>query len=122
MAGAITESTKIDFATFQKQLAVLSAKDDLICSINIIGCDEIKRRYNIVLKKNPSITQAIDLSSGFFMHQTIVNTKSVIGTLHWKNVLTFTELRMSLYFKKCKTKFEVKQHCKQRRHANYLKR
>jgi len=43
--GDLTAAAKNDLATFQQQLADLSEKDDLICSISVIDSDEIKRRY-----------------------------------------------------------------------------
>lgn len=97
----ITEAAKIDLATFQKQLADLSEKDDFICSINIIDSNETKRIYDIALEKeNPSITHTIDLSPGYFMHQNIVNTKVVIGALPLKECIKIPGIKDGTIFQK----------------------
>ena len=99
--GDLTAAAKNDLATFQQQLADLSEKDDLICSISVIDSDEIKRRYDLALEKeNPSINHVIDLSAGHFMYETLANTKVAIGALPLKECIKIPGIKDGTLFQK----------------------
>ena len=99
--GDLTTAAKNDLATFQQQLAELSEKDDLICSISVIDSDEIKRRYDLALEKeNPSINHVIDLSAGHFMYETLANTQVAIGALPLKECIKIPGIKDGTLFQK----------------------
>ena len=64
----LTDSAKKDLATFQKQLAELSEKEDFVSTINLVDSEEILRRYEVALEReNPSIKHIIDLSNSKYL-------------------------------------------------------
>jgi hypothetical protein len=99
--GELTPAAKLDLATFQQQLAELSEKDDLICTITVIDSDEIKRRYDLALEKeNPSINHVIDLSNGHFMYETLAGTQVAIGALPLKECIKIPGIKDGTLFQK----------------------
>jgi len=99
--GNLTNSAKQDLATFQKQLSELSDKDDLICSINIIDQDEIRRRYDLALEReNPSINHTIDLSESHFMSLQIAGTPVTIVSLPLKECIRIPGIKDGTLFQK----------------------
>ena len=80
--AGLTNSAKIDLATFQKELAEMSERDDIVCSITVIDQDEIRRRYDIALEReNPSINHTIDMSSSHILRVTIAGTQVLLAAL-----------------------------------------
>jgi len=97
----LTSAAKKDLATFQQQLADLSEKDVLICTITVIDSDEIRRRYDIALEKeNPSINHTIDLSNGHFMYETLAGTQVAIGALPLKECIKIPGIKDGTLFQK----------------------
>jgi len=97
----LTKAAKNDLATFQQQLAELSEKDDLICTMTVIDSDEIRRRYDIALEKeNPSINHTIDLTSGHFMYETFAGTQVAIGALPLKECIKIPGIKDGTLFQK----------------------
>lgn len=97
----LTNSAKLDLATFQKQLAELSEKDDIVCSINVIDQDEIRRRYDIALEReNPSINHTIDLTSSHFMPVTMAGTQVLLAALPLKECIKIPGIKDGTLFQK----------------------
>ncbi len=108
----LTNSAKLDLATFQKQLAELSEKDDIVCSITVIDQDEIRRRYDIALEReNPSINHAIDLATSHVMPVTMAGTQVLLAALPLKECIKIPGIKDgTLFQKKCSTKSWFKQY------------
>ncbi|MCM5530270.1 AIPR family protein [Parasegetibacter sp. NRK P23] len=99
--GELTQAAKNDLATFQQQLAQLSERDDIICTIAVIDSDEIRRRYDLALEKeNPSINHTIDLSAGHFMCETLAGTQVAIGALPLKECIKIPGIKDGTLFQK----------------------
>ena len=99
--GSLTPVAKNDLATFQEQLAELSERDDMVCTITVVDDDELKRRYDFALEKeNPSINHAIDLSEGYFMYETLANTQVAIGALPLKECIKIKGIKDGTLFQK----------------------
>lgn len=99
--GELTPSAKNDLATFQKQLAEMSEKDDIVCSIMVIDQDEIKRRYDIALEiDNPSINHNIDLSIIKHMPLEIAGSKVIIAAIPLKEALKMPGIKDGTLFQK----------------------
>ncbi|TAN01871.1 MAG: AIPR protein [Chitinophagaceae bacterium] len=99
--GELTQAAKNDLATFQQQLAQLSERDDIICTIAVIDSDEIRRRYDLALEKeNPSINHTIDLSTGHFMCETLAGTQVAIGALPLKECIKIPGIKDGTLFQK----------------------
>ena len=99
--GKPTIAAQDDLATFQQQLAELSEKDDLVCSVSIVDSDEIRRRYDLALEKeNPLINHIIDLSAGHFMYENLANTQVAIGALPLKECIKIPGIKNGTLFQK----------------------
>jgi hypothetical protein len=99
--AGLTSSANQDLATFQKQLAELSEKDDIVCSINVIDNDELIRRYDIALEReNPSINHTIDLSDGHFLPVTISGTQAVLAVIPLKETIKIPGIKDGTLFQK----------------------
>ncbi|HQO10171.1 MAG TPA: AIPR family protein [Clostridiales bacterium] len=99
--GNLTNSAKNDLATFQKQLAEMSDKDDLVCSIMVIDQDEIKRRYDIALETdNPSVNHKIDLSLIKHISLEIAGSKVLIASIPLKETLKMPGIKDGTLFQK----------------------
>lgn len=99
--SGLTNSAKLDLATFQKQLAELSEKDDIVCSITVIDQDEIKRRYDIALEReNPLINHTIDLGTSHVMPVTIAGTQVLLAALPLKECIKIPGIKDGTLFQK----------------------
>jgi hypothetical protein len=59
--AGLTDSAQKDLATFQEQLAELSAKDEFPATLLLVNDDEIRRRYDLALEReNPSLFHTVD--------------------------------------------------------------
>jgi hypothetical protein len=97
----LTSSAQKDLATFQKQLAELSEKDDIVCSISVIDQDEIRRRYDIALEQeNPTINHTIDLTGSHFMPLTIAGTQVLLAAIPLKECITIPGIKDGTLFQK----------------------
>jgi hypothetical protein len=97
----LTNSAKLDLATFQKQLAELSEKDDIVCSITVIDQDEIRRRYDIALEReNPSINHTIDLTTSHVMQLTIAGTQVLLAAIPLKECIKIPGIKDGTLFQK----------------------
>ena len=97
----LTNSAKLDLATFQKQLAELSEKDDIVCSITVIDQDEIKRRYDIALEReNPLINHTMDLATSHVMPVTIAGTQVLLAALPLKECIKIPGIKDGTLFQK----------------------
>lgn len=97
----LTSSAKNDLATFQKQLADLSEKDDIVCSITVIDIDEIRRRYDIALEReNPSINHVIDLSTSHVMPVAMAGTQVLLAALPLKECIKIPGIKDGTLFQK----------------------
>lgn len=96
-----TESAQQDIAVFQKEIAEISDKDDLICSLNVVDSEEILRRYDLSLEtENPSINYTLDLSKGNFIHSNIANTQVLMGNLQLSECIKIPGIKNGTLFKK----------------------
>lgn len=99
--AGLTPSANQDLATFQKELAELSEKDDIVCSITVIDNDELIRRYDMALEReNPSINHTIDLSEGNFLPVTISGTQAVLAVIPLKETIKIPGIKDGTLFQK----------------------
>ena len=99
--GELTESAKKDYETFQKKLAELSEKEDLVSTVNVVDSEEIIRRYEIASQKeNPLIKYTIDLSNSKFLPITISKTNCIIAAIPLKECLTIPGIKDGTLFQK----------------------
>jgi hypothetical protein len=99
--GALTKSAQNDLATFQKQLAEMGEKDDILCSLMLIDQDEIKRRYDLALEiDNPSINYKIKLSDIKHMSIEIAGSKVLIASIPLKETLNIPGIKDGTLFRK----------------------
>ena len=99
--GELTESAKKDLATFQKQLADLSEKEDFTSTINLVDNEEIFRRYEVaVQKENPIIKHIVDLSNSKHLHTILAGTHVVIAALPLKECLSIPGIKDGTLFQK----------------------
>jgi len=99
--GELTESAKKDLATFQKQLAELSEKEDFTSTINLIDKEEIFRRYEVAIQKeNPMIKHTVDLSNSKYLSASIANTRIIIAALPLKECLSIPGIKDGTLFQK----------------------
>lgn len=97
----LTHSAKLDLATYQKQFAELSEKDDIVCSLNVIDQDEIRRRYDIALEReNPSINHTIDLTTSHFMPLEMAGTQVLLAALPLKECIKIPGIKDGTLFQK----------------------
>jgi len=97
----LTESANQDLATFQKQLAQISEKEDFACSISVIDADELRRRYDLALEKeNPSINHVIDLSLCSYIPIMMAGTQVVIAAVPLKECLNLPGIKEGTLFQK----------------------
>ena len=99
--GQLTQSAQNDLATFQQQLAGLSEKDDLVCSLQVIDQDEIKRRYDLALETdNPSVNHKVDISDIKYMPIEIAGSKVIIASIPLKETLKIPGIKDGTLFQK----------------------
>lgn len=99
--AGLTESASNDLATFQHQLAELSAKDELPATLVLVNEDEIRRRYDIALEReNPSLSHALDLSVCQILPVTIAGTQVVIAVVPVSECIKFPGIKDGTLFQK----------------------
>ena len=115
--AGLTESACKDLATFQKQLADLSAKDEFPATLMLVNEDEIRRRYDIALEReNPSLSHALDLSECQTLPVKIAGTQVIIAVVPLSECIKFPGIKDgTLFHKKRSSKSWVKQ-CRKQGH------
>jgi hypothetical protein len=99
--STLTEAANADLATFQKQIAELSEKEDFVSTITVIDGDELRRRYDLALEReSPSINHTLDLSGSKYMPLTVAGTQAVIAVIPLKNCVTFPGIKDGTLFQK----------------------
>jgi hypothetical protein len=97
----LTDSAQKDLATFQKQLAELSAKDEFPATLLLVNEDEIRRRYDIALEReNPSLSHSLDLSSCHTLPVIIAGTQVVIAVVPLSECIKFPGIKDGTLFQK----------------------
>lgn len=99
--AGLTESAQKDLATFQEQLADLSAKDEFPATLLLVNEDEIRRRYDMALEReNPSLSHALDLSVCQTLQVTIAGTQVVIAVVPLSECIKFPGIKDGTLFQK----------------------
>lgn len=99
--GKLTSSANLDLATFQKELAELSEKDDIICTLSVIDRDELRRRYDLALEReNPSINHTIDLHESKHMSVVVAGTQIVLAVIPLKECIKIPGIKDGTLFQK----------------------
>ncbi len=97
----LTESARSDLATFQKQLAELSDKDEFSATLMLVNEDEIRRRYDIALEReNPSLSHTLDLSVCQKLDVTLAGTKVVLAVVPLSECIKFPGIKDGTLFRK----------------------
>jgi len=99
--AGLTDSAQKDLATFQEQLAELSAKDEFPATLLLVNEDEIRRRYDMALEReNPSLSHALDLSVCQTLPVTIAGTQVVIAVVPLSECIKFPGIKDGTLFQK----------------------
>lgn len=99
--AGLTDSAQKDLATFQEQLAELSAKDEFPATLLLVNEDEIRRRYDLALEReNPSLSHALDLSVCQTLTVTIAGTQVVIAVIPLSECIKFPGIKDGTLFQK----------------------
>lgn len=99
--AGLTDNAQKDLATFQEQLAELSAKDEFPATLILVNEDEIRRRYDIALEReNPSLSHALDLSVCQTLPVTIAGTQVVIAVVPLSECIKFPGIKDGTLFQK----------------------
>lgn len=99
--AALTDSAQKDLATFQEQLAELSAKDEFPATLMFVNEDEIRRRYDIALEReNPSLSHSLDLSACQTLPMKIAGTQVVIAVVPLSECIKFPGIKDGTLFQK----------------------
>lgn len=99
--AGLTVSAQKDLATFQEQLAELSAKDEFPATLLLVNEDEIRRRYDMALEReNPSLSHALDLSVCQTLTVTIAGTGVVIAVVPLSECIKFPGIKDGTLFRK----------------------
>jgi hypothetical protein len=99
--AALTDSAQKDLATFQEQLAELSAKDEFPATLVLVNEDEIRRRYDIALdRENPSLSHSLDLSVCQTLPVIIAGTQVVIAVVPLSECIKFPGIKDGTLFQK----------------------
>ncbi|MDD3525116.1 MAG: AIPR family protein, partial [Candidatus Cloacimonetes bacterium] len=99
--AGLTDSAQKDLATFQEQLAELSAKDELPATLLLVNEEEIRRRYDMALEReNPSLFHALDLSMCQTLPVTIAGTQVVIAVVPLSECIKFPGIKDGTLFQK----------------------
>ena len=97
----LTESARSDLATFQKQLAELSDRDEFSATLMLVNEDEIRRRYDIALEReNPSLSHTLDLSVCQKLDVTLAGTKVVLAVVPLSECIKFPGIKDGTLFRK----------------------
>jgi hypothetical protein len=88
-------------ATFQGQLAELSAKDDFPATLVFVNEDEIRRRYDIALEgESPSLSHSLDLGACQTLPVKIAGTQVVIAVVPLSECIKFPGIKDGTLFQK----------------------
>jgi hypothetical protein len=99
--AGLTESARSDLATFQEQLAELSARDEFPATLVLVNEDEIRRRYDIALEReNPSLSHTLDLSACQALDVSLGGTKVVIAVVPLSECIKFPGIKDGTLFQK----------------------
>lgn len=99
--GVLTDGAKQDLATFQEQLADLSAREDFPATIRLIDEDEIRRRYDMALEReNPSISHVLDLSKCSVLPIKVAGTQVVLAVVPLSECIGFPGIKDGTLFQK----------------------
>lgn len=99
--GVLTDSARQDLATFQEQLADISARDDFSASIRLIDEDEIRRRYDMALEaENPSLSHVLDLNNCSFMPLKVAGTQALVAVVPLSECIKFPGIKDGTLFQK----------------------
>lgn len=99
--SSLAPSAQNDLATFQKQLADLSEKDDIASQLNLVDADELRRRYDLALERdNPIVKHTFTLGAGKFMLMTVAGTQAVVAALPLKECITIPGIKDGTLFQK----------------------
>lgn len=99
--AGLTDSARNDLATFQKQLAELSNKDEFPATLMLVNEDEIRRRYDIALEReNPSLSHDLDLSLCQILPVKIAGTQVIIAVVPLSECIKFPGIKDGTLFQK----------------------
>jgi hypothetical protein len=99
--GELTSAAQKDLATFQEQLAELSARDDFPAALMLVHEDEIRRRYDIALEReNPSLSHVLDLNNCKTLPVQIAGTQVVIAVVPLSECIKFPGIKDGTLFQK----------------------
>jgi len=99
--ASMTESARKDLATFQAQLAEISATDEFPATILLVNEDEIRRRYDIALEReNPTLSHVLDLSVCKTLNAAIAGTQVVIAVVPLSECIKFPGIKDGTLFQK----------------------
>jgi hypothetical protein len=99
--AGLTDSAQKDLATFQEQLAELSARDEFPATLLLVNEDEIRRRYDLALEReNPSLSHALDLRVCQTLTVTIAGTQVVVAVVPLSECIKFPGIKDGTLFQK----------------------
>lgn len=99
--GVLTDGAKQDLATFQEQLAELSAREDFPATIRLIDEEEIRRRYDMALEReNPSLSHVLDLSKGSVLPVKVAGTQVIVAVVPLSECIRFPGIKDGTLFQK----------------------
>lgn len=99
--SSLTDSAKDDLGTFQKQLAELSDKDDIVATLNMVDKDEIRRRYDLALEReNPNLNHTLTLEQGKYLPMKIAGTNAIIAAIPLRDCIKFPGIKDGTLFQK----------------------
>ncbi len=99
--GVLSESARKDLATFQKQLAEMSNKEEFPATLILVDESEIRRRYNLSLdRENPVLSHDLDLSLCQILPTTVADTNVVIAVVPLSECIKFPGIKDGTLFQK----------------------
>ncbi len=99
--AGLTDSAQKDLATFQEQLAELSAKDEFPATLLLVNEDEIRRRYDMALEReNPSLSHTLDLNACQTLMVPVAGTQVVIAVVPLSECIKFPGIKDGTLFQK----------------------
>ena len=99
--SVLTESARLDLATFQKQIAEISARDEFPATLMLVDEDEIRRRYDIALEReNPSLSHSLDLSVCQTLDVSLAGTQVIIAVVPLSECIKFPGIKDGTLFQK----------------------
>jgi hypothetical protein len=99
--STLTGAAQKDLATFQQNLAEISAKDEFPATMTLVDEDEIRRRYDMALEReNPSISYSLDLTSCQTLPVKIAGTQVVVAVVPLSECIKFPGIKDGTLFQK----------------------